>query len=161
VINPLKRHLLVALSSGLYTGYIPVASGTFGTLVAIVLFYPFRALNTPTWPNGLIFAGVLLAVIVLAIALADAAERLHVEKDSHKIVIDEIAGFFVTMAFVPFRWQTVAAAFLLFRVMDVLKPPPIFRLQLLPGGWGIVVDDVLAGLYACLILHGLVGLSIL
>ncbi len=127
----------------------------------MALFYPFRALNVPEWPNGLIFAGVLIAIIVLSVVLADAAERLHVEKDSHKIVIDEIAGFFVTMAYVPFTWAHVLAAFIIFRALDILKPPPIYRLQLLPGGWGIVVDDVLAGAYGCLILHGLMLFSVL
>ena len=72
-------------------------------------------------------------VAVVAVGLAEIAERIYGEKDSHKIVVDEIAGFFVSMAFVPFRPLPVAAAFLLFRIFDVLKPPPIRRLQELRG----------------------------
>lgn len=150
---PPGRRVLLFFSSGLMTGYIPFASGTFATLLAIGLFYPFVKLNAWSLPGGLVFVGVVIAISGVAVALSEAAERTYGEKDSHKIVVDEIAGFFVAMAFVPFRWPHVLAAFVLFRVFDVVKPPPIRQLQKIHGGWGIVIDDLLAGLLACIVIH--------
>ena len=150
---PPARRAVLFLSSGCLTGYIPVASGTVATLLAIALFWPLTPLNLWSLPRGPLFIGLLAVVCGVAVALAEVAERTYGEKDSHKIVIDEIAGFFVAMAFVPFQWPHVLAAFVLFRFFDVAKPPPIRRLQSLPGGWGVVVDDLLAGLYTCLLVH--------
>jgi len=157
---PPARRILLFFSSGFLTGYIPFASGTFGSAVAIALFYPFRAINVPRRPEWFFFCGLLAVVAVVAVGLAEIAERIYGEKDSHKIVVDEIAGFFVSMAFVPFRPLPVAAAFLLFRIFDVLKPPPIRRLQELRGGLGVVVDDLLAGVYACVVVHVLILLQV-
>jgi len=158
---PPSRRALLVLSSGLLIGYIPVASGTFATLLAIALLYPLQSLNVARFPSGLIFAALVVGAIAAAIALSHLAERTYGEKDSHKIVVDEIVGLFVAMTFVPFHWPQVVAAFFLFRLFDVVKPPPIRRLQSLPGGWGVVADDILAGLYACLIVHALMALKIL
>lgn len=158
--SPSRRAVLL-ISSGLFSGYLPIASGTFASLLAIVLLYPFRQLNMASLPAGGIFAGLVVALAALAVWSADVAERTYGEKDSHKIVIDEIVGFLVAMAFLPFRWPQVAVVFFLYRFFDVVKPPPIRQSQVLPGGWGIVADDLLAGLYTCVILHGLMTLGIL
>ena len=158
---PPSRRAVLLLSSGLLTGYIPFASGTFATLLALALFYPIRWLNVSSRPEVFWLAGIILATTALAIWSADVAERTYGEKDSHKIVIDEIVGFFVSMVFVPFRWKEVAAAFVVFRALDVLKPTPIRQSQRLPGGWGVVADDLLAGIYTCVIVHGLINLGIL
>lgn len=158
---PPGRRVLLFFSSGLLTGYIPFASGTVATLLAVGLFYPFNRLNAWSLPAGLVFVIVVIAISGVAVALSEVAERTYGEKDSHKIVIDEIAGFFVAMAFVPFQWPHVLAAFVLFRFFDVAKPPPIRRLQALHGGWGIVIDDLLAGAYACIIIHLLRLVSVL
>jgi phosphatidylglycerophosphatase A len=158
---PLSRRAVLVLSSGLFTGYIPFASGTFASLLAVGLFYPLQRLNVASLPTGLGFAGLVIAVAAVAIWSADLAERTYGEKDSHKIVIDEIVGFFVAMTFVPFRWPHVAAVFFLFRFFDVIKPTPIRQSQKLPGGWGVVADDLLAGLYACVCVHGLMSLQVL
>jgi phosphatidylglycerophosphatase A len=158
---PLFRRVVLVLSSGCLIGYIPFASGTFATLLAVALFYPLRPLNMASYPAGFIFAAIVAAATAVAIWSADVAERTYGEKDSHKIVIDEIVGFFVAMAFVPYRWPHVLAAFLLFRFLDVAKPTPIRQSQRLPGGWGVTADDLLAGLYACVMVHGLMALGIL
>ncbi|MBM3334058.1 phosphatidylglycerophosphatase A [Candidatus Sumerlaeota bacterium] len=158
---PASRRALLILSSGLLTGYVPFASGTFASLLAIALFAPFRLLNVSTYPFAFVMVAILLALTAVAIWSADVAERTYGEKDSHKIVIDEIVGFFVAMAFVPFRWPHVAAAFVVFRVLDVVKPAPIRHAQRLPGGLGVVADDLLAGLYTCVIVHGLMSLNLL
>ena len=74
------------------------------------------------------------------------------EKDSGKIVIDEICGVLTTMFLVPFTWPNLLAGFLLFRFFDIAKPVP--GLERLPGGWGVMLDDIAAGIISCLILHG-------
>ncbi|MCX8037363.1 MAG: phosphatidylglycerophosphatase A [Candidatus Sumerlaeia bacterium] len=158
---PPRRRLVLVFSSGLFTGYIPFASGTFATLLAIPLFYPLVPVNVFSFPKAACLAIVLAALSCAAVWLSGAAERTYGEKDSHKIVIDEIAGFFVAMVFVPFRWPQIVAAFLIFRALDVLKPAPIRQSQRLPGGWGIVTDDLLAGLYTCIMVHGLMSLGVL
>jgi phosphatidylglycerophosphatase A len=122
---------------------MPVASGTFGTLVGIPLCYLASRLDT---------LGALLFLVVFtaaAVWTAGLAERFFGEKDSGRIVVDEMAGFLVTLLFVPWRLETVIAGFLVFRFMDIFKPFPIRVLEKrLPGGWGVVGDDLLAGLYA-------------
>ncbi len=158
---PPRQRLILLFSSGLFTGYIPFASGTFATLLAVPLFYPLVPVNVFSFPRVVCLAVGLVVLSGLAVWLSDAAERTYGEKDSHKIVIDEIAGFFAAMVFVPFRWPHVAAVFLIFRALDVLKPAPIRQSQRLPGGWGIVADDLLAGLYTCVIVHGLISLGVL
>lgn len=140
-------------------GLIPVASGTWGTLPAVVLALGLYAICSAPMAGAVL---ALLAVLVTAgaIPLATAAEKLYGEKDSHKIVIDEVAGFFWTLSFIApaglarLAWALIAG-FFLFRLFDIWKPFPIRRLQSLPGGWGVVLDDVLAGLYANLVLRGL------
>lgn len=150
---PSRRRTLLFFSSGFLTGYIPFASGTFATLVAVPLLYPFSWINEFQLPQALAFLTFLALFSGLSIWLADVAEATYVEKDSHKIVIDEIAGYFVAMTFIPYRWPHLLAAFVLFRVFDVVKPPPIRKLQDLHGGLGIVIDDVLAGALACVVVH--------
>lgn len=149
------RKAVLFVASALLVGYVPLASGTFATALAAILFYPLQFLNKPVMPQGAFFAAAVAVVVIGAVALAGSAESILGEKDSHIIVVDEVAGFFVAMAFVPYDFAHLLAAFLLFRFFDIAKPPPIRRLQALPGGPGVVADDLVAGLYTCLILHGL------
>jgi phosphatidylglycerophosphatase A len=146
------RRLTILISSGFYTGYFPVASGTIATILAVGLYLLVAPLNTPS--HDFFFYAVLLAgLTMIGVWASGLAERIHGEKDSHKIVIDEIVGYGYAMILLPTTWKTVLGAFLLFRVFDVLKPFPIRRLQRLPGGIGVMIDDILAGLYTCAILH--------
>jgi phosphatidylglycerophosphatase A len=120
-----------------YVGYLPVAPGTWGSLLASITVYLFpRAVN----PLIIVFVGFAAVV---------TAERARGrEKDPGYIVIDEFVGVLVTMAFHLVTICSAAAGFILFRAFDILKPYPIRRLERLPGGWGIVADDVLAGGFA-------------
>ncbi len=149
------KSLILLISSGLYTGYIPFASGTFATALAILLFWPLAGLNHgPLTESGIwIYLLVVAVVSVIGTWASNFAEKHHGEKDPHKVVIDEIAGFGVTMILVPYTWPWLIAAFFLFRLFDVWKPYPIRGLQRLPGGYGIMIDDLIAGAYSCVLLH--------
>ncbi len=147
-MGALLERLILFFASGFYSGYAPFASGTVGTLVGIALYLLLSQLSV------IPYSILTFAVIAAGIGLASKAERILGEKDSGVIVIDEIAGFFITMWALPTTWTTVAAGFFLFRFFDVLKPFPIRRIdQNLPGGWGVMLDDCLAGVYANLTLR--------
>jgi phosphatidylglycerophosphatase A len=144
--------LIIFLSSGTYLGYMPVASGTFGNLWGLPLFYWLSGQGL--WVQFYIITGTILG----SIYLAGQAERIWGKKDPSRVVIDEIAGYMTAMFGLSFSWKMALAGFLLFRAMDIFKPYPIRKIdQHMPGGWGIVLDDVLAGIYCQIILRLLVG----
>lgn len=156
-IEEIKRHPLhygiLTISSGLFTGYIPLASGTWATALAILLYLPLGLLNNRE--HIFIYVGICVALYIIGTMASTYAEKVHKEKDPHKVVIDEIVGYFFSVILLPpFHAGYLIAAFFIFRVLDVWKPTPIRQLQELPGGHGIMVDDALAGLYTCAILHG-------
>jgi phosphatidylglycerophosphatase A len=138
-----RRVGVIALASGFGTGYAPVASGTFGTLVGIPLAWALAPLGALTW------CVAAVAITLFACWIAGQAESVFGEKDSGKIVIDEVAGYVVAMAFLPATPGHLLAAFFLFRLFDVLKPPPARQFERnLPGGYGVVMDDIAAGVWA-------------
>lgn len=130
------------LASGFGSGLAPIAPGTFGTLAGV----PICLLCLPLpWFFRLL---VVLALMALAVYVSGRAEEIYSKKDDQRIVIDEIIGFQVTMLPVTITILHLCAGFVLFRVFDILKPFPLNNLQRLPGGWGVVLDDVGAGIYA-------------
>ena len=145
------RTLILFLATGAYSGYAPVASGTAGSLVAIPLIFLSARLFSFSVPLHLV-------AIVLAIAgacwVADVADHELGEHDSGKIVIDEIVGFLVAMAAMEVTLPRLIFAFFLFRLFDIVKPPPArFFDEKVPCGIGVVLDDVCAGLYTNLIVR--------
>jgi len=130
------------LASGGGVGYFPLAPGTMGSLLGAVLCYPLVDLPWPVYVG----ATLLLTAIAVWAAGRVAAELGH--PDPPQIVIDEIAGMWVAAIALPATFYDFAAVFLLYRLMDVVKPSGISRLERLPGGFGIVADDVAAGLLA-------------
>lgn len=129
------------LATGLLSGYSPIAPGTAGTLVAAVIYWlapELRPLAGLTVISLLLFVGV---------AVSTPAERVW-GKDPGQVVIDEVVGFWVAVALLPKTPAVLVGGFFLSRFFDILKPPPARRLEDLPGGWGIMADDVVAGLYA-------------
>ena len=142
-LRRIREKCVVLLATGCYAGYIPIASGTFGTLVGIPLCYFLSRLG--------LLEGMLFIVVFAgsAVWISGEAESVFKKKDSGLIVIDEMAGFLVTLFLIPWTAKSVVSGFFLFRLMDIAKPFPIRRLEAkLPGGWGVVGDDVLAGIYA-------------
>ncbi|WP_248360218.1 phosphatidylglycerophosphatase A family protein [Anaeromyxobacter oryzae] len=124
-------------------GYAPVAPGTFGTLGAIPLYWALdRWLDAP---QALVFTVLLCAV---GVAAAQRAGRYWGIADASPIVIDEVVGYLVTMAFVPFSWPAALVGFLLFRLFDVLKPWPASAFDRVKNGFGVMMDDVAAGVFA-------------
>jgi phosphatidylglycerophosphatase A len=123
-------------------GYAPVAPGTFGTLGAIPLYLALSRLS----PG--VYVAVTLGFAALAAFAAERAGRYWGIADASPIVVDEVAGYLLTLAFVPFSWASVAAAFVFFRIFDVLKPWPASALDRVKNGFGVVMDDLAAGVYA-------------
>jgi phosphatidylglycerophosphatase A len=142
------RRLVILLATWWGTGYSPLAPGTVGTIAAVPFFLLLSLL-----PLYGYLAGVL-GIGLAACWAAGQAERIFKEKDSPRIVIDEVVGFLVTMIALPAQWSYIVVGFLLFRAFDILKPPPI-RLseRKVTGGYGVVLDDVLAGIYAHILLR--------
>jgi phosphatidylglycerophosphatase A len=136
-------------------GYAPVAPGTVGTLGAIPLYLALARLPP------IAYGAATLALLLLAIAAADRAGRYWGVADASPIVIDEVVGYLVTMALLPFSWQATAAGFVLFRLFDVTKPWPASAFDRVKSGFGVVMDDVAAGAWATAALHGLRALGVL
>jgi len=144
-----KAHLIAATGFG--SGYSPFAPGTAGSAAAIVLYLLFHPLLEPSrWPLGLLF---LLATTAYAVYSATVAEKYFRTKDDGRIVIDEFIGQWITLYLIPLSPAAILGAFVLFRFYDVVKPFPAGRLQGLPGGAGIVLDDLFAGIYSNLTLQ--------
>ena len=153
----MNRRLLVFFATGAYLGYAPVASGTFGTLAGVALYPVFDALRQRSLILYLITFGGLIAA---AIVIAGEAEALFGEKDSGKITIDEVAGYIAATLFLRPSAGVILASFLLFRFFDVVKlwPASYFDREA-RGGLGVVLDDVVSGLYANLALRAIAWLG--
>ena len=139
--------LATALATGFGAGYSRIAPGTVGTLVGIALFWPLRD-APPLYQLG---ATVVLFLLSVA-AAGDLARRLG-HKDPSVVVVDEIVGVWASLLFLPFTPAVIVAVFFVFRLMDIVKPPPARGFESLPGGWGIVMDDLMAGVYTNLVLQ--------
>jgi phosphatidylglycerophosphatase A len=136
-------------------GYAPAAPGTFGSLGAIPLALALSYLPA----TGYLAATVAFAA--LSMVAAHRAGRYWGIPDASPIVIDEVAGYLLTMALIPLSWQSVAAGFVLFRAFDILKPWPASAFDRMKNGFGVVMDDLAAGAYAWGALRGLEVLGLL
>jgi phosphatidylglycerophosphatase A len=140
------------MAFGFGAGLAPRAPGTVGTLVAVPLYWFLRDLSP--W----LYAATVLLFFVFGVWACGRTARRLGDPDPGSIVWDEIVGFLVTMFMAPAGWPYVLLGFALFRFFDIAKPFPVAQTQNLPGGYGIVVDDVIAGVYAALILQGVAWL---
>lgn len=143
----LRTRAGLTVATALGAGYAPIAPGTFGSAVGLLLWL---ALPDIHWLQ-------ILAIVLIAIVGAwsgSVAEEHFDRQDPGQVVVDEVAGMMVTLAFNPVRgFAWVVVAFVLFRLADIIKPFPVNRLESLPGGIGIMADDLAAGVYANLALR--------
>lgn len=142
------RRLAVFIGTFGYIGYFPIAPGTAGSLAALVLYAFVRWMGTPA-----VELVTIVAVFAIGIWAASGTERALNRKDPGAVVIDEVLGMLLTLAFMPLSVWGIAAGFLLFRIFDVIKPFPAGRLEHLPGGLGIMADDAMAGVYGQLVMR--------
>jgi len=140
-------YIILLLSTGFGVGYTPIAPGTAGTLVAIPIFLVLSSISFP------LYELTILTFFFFASWISGEAERCWGRKDHPRIVIDEIMGFLITMWWVPKTTPFIILGFFLFRFFDIVKPPPIRLLERVKGGYGVVLDDVLAGVYSNIILQ--------
>ncbi|MDD3732001.1 MAG: phosphatidylglycerophosphatase A [candidate division Zixibacteria bacterium] len=140
----MKEKLAIILATGFGWGFFPVVAGTVGTIPAwLVAFYLVG-------DKPLVLSLLTIITFIIAVWSAGVAEKIY-GHDAKKIVIDEWAGMFVTLLFLPFSLTSYLVAFFAFRFFDVAKIPPASQMERLPRGWGITLDDIAAGIYANLL----------
>ncbi len=149
--TPFKSRLALIIATWFGCGYFPVGPGTAGALAGVLLAALLQYWFGPgRWPLGIAIA----LVLVPGIWASTETARFLKKKDPGVIVVDEVLGQWVTLLAAPvISWKAIVAGFVLFRLFDIWKPWPVRRLEQLPEGIGIVVDDLAAGVYAALILY--------
>ena len=149
----IKLHKLIATVFGI--GYVEKGGGTLAAAVCCIIWLLIPSSN---FTNSLQVL-LTIAISVLGVWSGKVAESMW-GKDSNKIVIDEVAGMMITLLFIPVQFKFVLAGLVLFRFFDIAKPLFIKKMELLPEGWGVMADDVLAGLYANILLQIIVFFGI-
>lgn len=145
--------LALLLSTFFGAGYSPIAPGTAGSAAAIPLYVLLRWLGLP-WLDVIVIVTLCLA----GFWAGTVAAQHYGREDPGYVVLDEVVGMLLTLAFIPLTWVGVVAGFFLFRLFDIVKPPPARQFERLPGGVGIMMDDVMAGIYANIALRLLIWL---
>jgi len=146
--------LALACATVGYAGYVPIAPGTAGSAIGLVVYAAVRTAGSP------IVEGLAMVVVaVIGVWASGMAERYFRAVDPGPVVIDEVLGMLITLAFIPVGWSGALAGFLLFRLFDIVKPFPSGRLERLPGGVGVMADDAMAAVYANLTLRLLMQLA--
>ncbi len=141
------RSLIILLATGVYSGYVPLAPGTAGSVVGLLLGYFVCA---PLWRHSPLGFIVIFALVFAGSCwIAGEAERIFDEHDSPRIVLDEVLGMVATMYLNPVAWPYLLIGFVAFRFFDIIKPFPAGLIdRRLPGGSGVMLDDLAAGIYA-------------
>lgn len=148
------------IATSLGVGYSPFAPGTCGALVGLGVYWlGFYLDSTGIFSFSQIH---LIALVIIFTGLGILATNVLEPEwghDPQKIVMDETVGQWITLLFVPFHWKYMILALVLFRFFDILKPLGIKKLEKLPGGYGVMGDDILAGIYACIVMHIVLGFT--
>jgi phosphatidylglycerophosphatase A len=134
------------IGSGLYSGYAPVASGTVGSLFAIIIYL------IPGFENLYIIIPITVIFFIYGIFLGSKFEAKY-EKDPSQCTIDEFVGTWISLIALPKTIGVITVTFFLWRILDIIKPPPARNLEKLNGGMGIMIDDVVSGIYTLIIMH--------
>ena len=145
--------LAVFVATVAYCGYFPFAPGTIGSAAGLLVYLPVWWAQSPAFE-----AGLIVALFVLGAWAGTVAERYFGGIDPGPVVIDEVLGMLVTLAFIPVGWTGALAGFFLFRIFDIVKPFPANRLERLHGGVGVMADDAMAAVYANISLRLLIWL---
>ena len=147
----MKRLALFIATCG-YLGYAPLAPGTVGSAAGVALFYAIRATGSVT-----LEIAAILILLIAGIWSATIAEEHLGGLDPGPVVIDEVVGMLITLALLPVNATGVIVAFVVFRILDVIKPWPAGRFEALPGGLGVMADDTMAAVYGNLIMRGAIA----
>ncbi len=142
----IQNFIIKTLSTFFYTGYLPFFPGTFGSIAGILLVFLMKGDNS-------LYLISTAAVVALGFLISGRAEGLFNKKDARPIVIDEVSGVFLSLLFISYDIKLIIAAFILFRILDALKPYPAHRLEKFRGSIGIMGDDIVAGIYTNIILQ--------
>ncbi|MBZ5570747.1 MAG: phosphatidylglycerophosphatase A [Acidobacteriia bacterium] len=134
------------------SGRLRPGPGTWGSLATVLLWWLLTRWITPNWQSG---AAIALAALVTLVGIPAATQvsRASGLKDPQFVVIDEVAGQLTALIAVPVSWKSLLLGFILFRGFDIVKPPPVRQLERLSEGYGIVLDDVAAGIYALVVMQ--------
>ena len=145
----------IIYSTFLGVGYFPKAPGTAGTLAAAIVYWLLPEYFFTSARNSFFVLGCVLLFSLISVYFISKAEK-KLGHDNGKIVIDEFLGYFIAVVFLPKTLTVLIVSFILFRIFDIFKPEPVNMLQKLPAGWGVMADDLMAGIYANLGLQILV-----
>ena len=137
--------------SGFYTGYSPIASGTVGSFAALLIYY------IPGFENLYIILPITLIFFLYGIYAGNKFEKVY-GKDPSQCTIDEVVGTWISLILLPKTVFISLAAFFIWRILDIIKPQPARKMEQMQGGMGIMMDDVVSGIYTLLIMHLLVYL---
>ncbi len=134
------------VGSGFFTGYIPIASGTFGSLIAIVVYL------IPGFEQLQIILPSIVILFFYGVYVSSKFENVY-GKDPSQCTVDEVVGTWIALIALPKTAYIIITSFLIWRVFDIIKPFPVRNSEKLPGGWGIMIDDVIAGFYSLIIVQ--------
>ena len=143
----MSNKLIKFIATGFYSGYSPIAPGTAGSLVGVLIYLLTFSLQLSAFSYFLL----TISIVLIGIWVSEKAEYIFKRKDSQKIVIDEIAGILISLFMLPHEFWIVLSGFIIFRIIDISKP--FYMLERLPKGFGVMMDDVAAGIATNLILQ--------
>ena len=147
------KTVIKMIASGFYLGYSPVAPGTIGSILGVLIFLQIHNFPLP-------YICICILLILLGFLISGRAERIYGRKDSPRIVIDEIAGMCVVYLGMQPKLWIIIVGFLIYRIFDIIKPPPARRAEKMPGATGIMLDDIISAIYANIILQVLTRLPL-
>lgn len=140
------------IGSGFYTGYIPIASGTWGSLAALMIYF------IPGFEQPEIIIPAIILVFAIGVYISDKFEKVYGE-DPSECTVDEVVGTWIALLFLPKTIGIAFTSFFIWRILDIIKPFPARKSEDLKGGWGIMMDDVISGFYTLIIMHILIQLT--
>lgn len=137
------------IGSGFYTGYFPIASGTFGSFAALLIYF------IPGFEQLHIIIPVTVFTFIIGVYISNKFEAVYGE-DPSECTIDEVVGTWIALLFLPKSIGIALTSFFIWRILDIIKPAPARQSEKLKGGWGIMMDDVISGFYTLIIMHILI-----